>query len=127
MRKVLLLLLLGMAISLGAKAENKSVVASPMQLPTCERLENVRVLYPDDGKTKDWVKFDLQNTNKRRVTVHCWIVYQGERVSNEEKFVVEPGSHATSGWLTMYHWAGKKAEFNKNYLTVETHVEYCPD
>lgn len=126
MRKVLLLVLLSMAISLSAKAENKSVVASPVQLPTCERLENVQVRYCDDCKTKDWVKFDLRNTNKRKVTVHCWIVYQGEQVSNKEKFVVGPETR-TDGWFQMYHWAGKKAEFNKNYLTVETYVEYCPD
>lgn len=125
MRKVLLLVLLSMAISLGAKAENKSVVASPVQQPTCEQLENVQVLYHAKSKTSERVEFKLQNTNKRKVTVHCWLVYQGERASNKEKFVVEPGK--ATDWLTMYHWAGKKAEFNTNYLTVETYVEYCPD
>ena len=125
MRKVLLFVLLGIAISLGAKAEINNKVVAPTQPPTCNPTENVEVHYYKEGKTKDKVNFYLENTNARKVTVHCWVVYKGERVSNKEKYVIDPKSKKVD--LYLHHWGGKQADFEANYLSVDTYVEFCTE
>lgn len=122
MRKVLLFVLLGIAISVGAKAQDQPKVDVPAQQPTCDPNNNVLAHYYDKGKTKENVHFYLENTNARKVTVHCWVVYMGKRVSNWEKFIIEAKQEKTDIYL--YHWAGKEADFEAAYLSVDTYVEF---
>lgn len=127
MRKVLLLLLLGMAISLGAKA----------QIDRCERVTEVEMLERDrcphstygcGSVSTSEIGVEFKNPNSFAVTVRYWVEYRGEKVSGEDDVRIEK-DHSIG--LVIPHWAGdnlngRKWEDEKKYIRVRHQTVKCP-
>jgi len=112
MKKILVILVAIIGFGLSANAQ------------MCTRTGNVEP-FINHGNTKE-VGYNLTNTNGYKVTVTVWVVYKGEVVSNEKTHVIEAGKRATgSSYTTINHWAGDKAGFNKDYLSLRLSVAKC--
>lgn len=127
MRKVLLLVLLSMAISLSAKA----------QIDRCERVTEVERTYVyacwgDISHThivqrsKDCIGVEFKNNNSFKVNVYYYVSYKGEKVSDDDKVSIEGNSK--SNYIAITHWAGEKMgeNFDKKYLVVQYNTVRCP-
>lgn len=127
MRKVLLLVLLSMAISLSAKA----------QIDRCERVTEVERTYVyacwgnsdhtyTVQRSKDCIGVVFKNNNPFRVNVYYYVSYKGEKVSDDDKVSIEGNSK--SDYIAITHWAGEKMgeNFDKKYLVVQYNTVKCP-
>ena len=128
MRKVFLLLLLGMAISLGAKAE----------IDRCERVTEVERTYVSmceeyNGysiskvqRSKNCIGVEFKNNNPFKVNVYYYVSYKGEKVSDDDRVSIEGNSK--SNYIAITHWAGEKMgeNFDKKYLVVQYNTVKCP-
>lgn len=129
MRKVLLLVLLGMAISLGAKAESEGEKVN--YDPTECGCRYVGV-FTQSGY-KNHITFRLQNNNDFKVKAVVAVYYcvgnkpNGnciyEKVSNDFSYVIP--AHSTQDQNNRIdHWAGKLVN-NVNEFGVEVFLEHC--
>ena len=127
MRKVLLLVLLSMAISLSAKA----------QIDRCERVTEVERTYVyacwgdishthTVQRSKDCIGVEFKNNNPFKVNVYYYVSYKGEKVSDDDKVSIEGNSK--SNYIAITHWAGEKMgeNFDKKYLVVQYNTVKCP-
>lgn len=129
MRKVLLLLLLSMVISLGAKAESEGEKVN--YDPTECGCTNVRV-FAQSGY-KNHITFFLQNNNDFKVKAVVAVYYcvgtkpTGgciyEKVSNDVSYVI-PAHFTQDQNNRIDHWAGKLVN-NVSELGVEVFLEHC--
>lgn len=125
MRKVLLLVLLSMAISLGAKAQ------------ICEKVTEVEMLERDrcphsrfgcGAVSTSEFGVEFRNLNSFAVNVKYWVEYRGEKVSGEDEIRIEKNRSIE---LTIPHWAGEKLnnrewENEKKYVRVRHQTVKCP-
>lgn len=128
MRKVLLLVLLSMAISLSAKA----------QIDRCERVTEVERTYVKAcfvssdrsiysvQRSKDCIGVEFKNKNPFKVNVYYYVSYKGEKVSDDDKVSIE--GNKESGYIAITHWAGEKMgeNFDEKYLVVQYNTVKCP-
>lgn len=128
MRKVLLLLLLSMVISLSAKA----------QIDRCERVTEVERTYVEAcwvnrnrstytvQRSEDCIGVVFKNNNPFKVNVYYYVSYKGEKVSDDDKVSIEGNSK--SSYIAITHWAGEKMgeNFDKKYLVVQYDTVKCP-
>lgn len=127
MRKVLLLVLLSMAISLSAKA----------QIDRCERVTEVEMLKKDlcphsmygcGSVSTSEIGVTFKNRNSFAVTVRYWVEYRGEKVSGEDDVRIEKDYSID---LVIPHWAGdnlngREWKNEKEYIRVRHQTVKCP-
>ena len=125
MRKVLLLVLLSMAISLSAKAQ------------ICEKVTEVEMLKEDlcphstygcGSVSTSEIGVEFKNLNSFAVNVKYWVEYRGEKVSGEDEIRIEKDRSIK---LRIPHWAGEKLnnrgwKDEEKYVLVRHQTVKCP-
>lgn len=86
---------------------------------------NVKATILDAYTDSVEVGYTLENANNYKVNVTAWVVYQDEKVSDEETYVIEANKSKPddSTYLKMNHSAGNKPDFDKKHLNVNILVE----
>lgn len=130
MRKVLVLFLLAIAISLSAKAENtkKNIKYDPTECGC----SSVKVL-ENYSKYKNHVTFRLKNYNPFKVKVIVSVYYAVgnepngnpiyEKVSYDYSYII-PAKSTTEAEYRIDHWAGKYTNDVREYNLIIS-LEHC--
>lgn len=100
MKKILSILVVLIGFGVSANAQ------------TCSPSGNVEPKISYEETDSKALYYSLENTNDYKVTVTVWVVYKGEKVSNETTHVIKPGEKiGRSNWLRIKSLGGRSGRF----------------